>query len=277
MLQQLPELKQRSFQEACHKGASSWLAALPLKRLGYCLNKSEFRDAISLRYGWSITNIHTHCACGAKNDIDHVLVCKLGGYVTFRHNALRDAEAELLREVCRDVRTEPLLLPTCKNIHPKGTNTKDQARLDIVATGLWGTFEKTFFDVRVTHSNASSNRGKPIDQLLKQNEKEKKQKYGSRVINTEKSSFVPLVYSTAGCVAIECEKHHKRVAELISLRRKEKYADTINFITTKLRFPLLKSVLIAVRGIRGKNIQKYTPISDIPFGLIPSDKIYECR
>jgi hypothetical protein len=141
---QMPKNQQRALEQATHKGASSWLSALPLHALGYSLNKSEFRDSISLRYSWEIPDIHTHCACGAKNDIDHVMTCKKGGYVTFRHNALRDTEAELLREVCKDVRIEPPLLPTDKKCHPPSTNTQDQARLDIVATGLWGTFERIF-------------------------------------------------------------------------------------------------------------------------------------
>ena len=33
------------------KGASSWLAALPLKRYDFTLTKSEFRDGLALRYG----------------------------------------------------------------------------------------------------------------------------------------------------------------------------------------------------------------------------------
>ena len=41
----------RYFETAQEKGASSWLSALPLKRMGYTLNKQEFRDAICLRYG----------------------------------------------------------------------------------------------------------------------------------------------------------------------------------------------------------------------------------
>ena len=117
---QLPKDQQRAFEQATHKGASSWLSALPLKALGYCLNKAEFRDSICLRYNWKIKDIHNFCACGAKNDIDHVMTCKKGGYVSFRHNALRDTEAELLKEVCRDVRTEPLLLPTDEKSHPPG-------------------------------------------------------------------------------------------------------------------------------------------------------------
>ena len=178
------------------------------------------------------------------------------------------------------MRTEPLLLPTNKEDHPHGTIVDNQARLDIVATGLWGTFERTFFDVRVTHSGANSNCKMPLQQLLKRNENEKKRKYSSRVINTEKSSFVPLVYSAAGSTAEESNKHHKRVAQLIADKRKESYADIISFIRTKVRFALLKSVLMAVRGIRGRrthNINTCTPIADIPFGLIPTEQIYESR
>ena len=37
---------------ASEKGSSSWLNALPLKRYNFNLTKSEFRDGISLRYGW---------------------------------------------------------------------------------------------------------------------------------------------------------------------------------------------------------------------------------
>ncbi len=57
----------------------------------------------------------------------------------YRHNVLVEAEAELLREAkCRNVMTEPGLLPTVPELHPKGTITTDMARLDIVATGLYG-------------------------------------------------------------------------------------------------------------------------------------------
>ena len=113
-----------------------------------------------------------HCACGNKNSVDHALTCKKGGYVTFRHDILVETEAEFLREAkCRNVYTEPSLLPTCncEHLHPKGTITADGARLDIVATGLHGKNEKTFMDVRITHPNAPSNMSLPVDKLLLKN------------------------------------------------------------------------------------------------------------
>ena len=69
----------KSFASAQEKGTSSWLSALPIKALGYVLNKQEFRDAISLRYGWDISGTPKFCACGQRNSVDHTLICKKGG------------------------------------------------------------------------------------------------------------------------------------------------------------------------------------------------------
>ena len=56
-------------------------------------------------------------------------------------------------------------------------------------------------DVRITHPNAPSNMTTPVDKLLLRNEAEKKTKYGSRVTNTERASFKPPVFTTAGTTA----------------------------------------------------------------------------
>ena len=57
---------------AQEKRASSWLSALPLKRLGYTMNKQEFRDALCLQYGWKIPDMPTHCGSGAVNSVDQI-------------------------------------------------------------------------------------------------------------------------------------------------------------------------------------------------------------
>ena len=69
------EKSRRSIELACEKGAGAWLTALPLKNMGYTLNKQEFRDAICLRYGWKIPNTPSFCGCNAKNSVDHTLNC----------------------------------------------------------------------------------------------------------------------------------------------------------------------------------------------------------
>ena len=56
---------------------------------------------------------------------------------------MRDSEAQIMREVCRDVQTEPTLLPINENDYQRKVNTADNARLDISARGLWNSCEKT--------------------------------------------------------------------------------------------------------------------------------------
>ena len=66
-----------------------------------------------------------------------------------RHNALRDMNVDLQSEVCKDVVTEPSLIPV-NNEEITGTKA-DRAHPDISSRGLWSTFQRTFFDVRVMH------------------------------------------------------------------------------------------------------------------------------
>ena len=47
---QLPDVLKRHAELASEKGASSWLAVLPIEEHGFHLNKGEFRDALHLRY-----------------------------------------------------------------------------------------------------------------------------------------------------------------------------------------------------------------------------------
>ena len=82
----LPEKIQRALELANEKGASSWLTVIPVKDLDFTLNKREFRDAIRLRYDWSIPDSPSVCVCGASFSIDHAIVCKRGGFFIQRHN-----------------------------------------------------------------------------------------------------------------------------------------------------------------------------------------------
>ena len=66
--------------------------------MGFDLNKREFRDALQLRYDWSIPNKPAVCVCGDNFDTNHA-ICKKGGFITMRHNGLRDLEAELLNSL----------------------------------------------------------------------------------------------------------------------------------------------------------------------------------
>ncbi len=100
--------------------------------------------------------------------------------------------------------------------------------------------------------------------------------YNDRILQIEKGSFVPLVYTTSGGMGPQCQKTHKRIAELVAEKRNEKYTDVINHIRTRLRFSLLKSILVAVRGARGKRLKPWEEdnLCNISFNLVPYVKTY---
>ena len=99
----------------------------------------------------------------------------------------------------------------------------DGNRADVSAIGIWSAMEKTFLDVRILHPNSPTYRGKKIDKIYDEHEKEKKRKYNERILQVEKASFTPLIFSTMGGMAPECIKFHKRIAELIAHKTKEDY------------------------------------------------------
>lgn len=167
----------RALDLATEKGSSMWLTSLPLKEMGFNLNKREFRDGLSLRHDWSITDIPSTCLCGEPFTIDHAMICMRGVFVIQRNNELRDLEAELLNMVCKDVVTEPALQDVEGEQLTRGSNKAQDARLDIHARGFWEPQRSAFFDVRVCHPNAESYRDLEPQQIYRLHENEKKRKY----------------------------------------------------------------------------------------------------
>ena len=182
-----------------------------------------------------------------------------------------------MREVCRDVQTEPTLLPINENDYERKVNTADNARLDVSTRGLSNSCEKTFFDIRITHPTSQSYSEKSLAEVYQQHEKEK-DKYIQRVIDIEKSSFNPLVFTTTGGMAPECNAVNKRLAEKIAEKRGEPYASVTTYIRTKLRFTLLRSTLAEIREFRGKRSDvHFQDLADIDFTLIPRPTVIDIK
>ena len=93
-----------------------------------------------------------------------------------------------------------------------------------------------------------------LSSIYERHEQEKMKKYSSRVITVERASFTPLVYTTFGEWGPQAQRYHKRLASLIATKRNEDYHYVINHIRLKVRFNLLRSVLVAVRGNREERI-----------------------
>ena len=146
-----PKIK-RVLDLTAEKGSSVWLT-----EMGFYLNKREFRDAIKLRYDWSVDDTPSTCACEDIFTVDHTMICKCGGFVIQRHNELRDIEAEFLSTVFSNVEIEPVLQDNCGEQLNRGANKAQDARLDIHVRGFWEHQQLAFFDVRVCHPNATTN------------------------------------------------------------------------------------------------------------------------
>lgn len=148
------------------------------------------------------------------------MICKLGGFITQRHNELRDLEAEFLSMVGSDVEIEPVLQDISGEHLNRGSNKAQDARIDIHARGFWERHRSAFFDVRVCHPNAVSYRDLEPQQIYRIHENEKTHLYSERVLDIEHGTFTPLVFTTTGGKGKECLKYHSRLAQLIAIKKR---------------------------------------------------------
>ena len=251
---------------AMEKGASSWLTSLPLADYGFRLNKQQFVDAICMRYDLPIDDAPRNCACGEPYSVNHCLTCRNGGYVIMRHNTVRDTTYSLLKEVCRDVKLEPALLPVTGEQLPPGAITTDGARSDVGALGFWQPMSPALFDVKVVNPLAATNWNMKVPVMYKTHENLKKRGYNARIQQIEKGSFTPLIFSCSGGMGTEASAFIKELAEKVSFKRGEAYSQTISFIRRRYRFDLLKTCIISLRGVR-KVTKAAHEIADLDIGL----------
>ena len=252
ILELLPVSLRRVIDLAKEKGSSTWLTALPLIEHGFALHKGAFHDALALRYGWTPSEMPSICTCGSRFSVEHALSCAKGGFPSIRHNEIRNLTATLLTEVCHNVSIEPGLQPVPnETLTGASANRQDGARLDIAANGFWGgTFERTFFDVRVFDPHAPSNRHTQLSSCYRKHEQTKKRAYEQRIREVEHSSFTPLVISATGGLANEASTFYKRLASMLATKWDHPYSTTLCWLRCRLAFSLLRSAIQSIRGAR---------------------------
>ena len=110
-------------------------------------------------------------------------------------------------------------------------------------------------------SQAPTNSSKPIPMVYEAHEKEKKRLYNARVLHVERGTFTPLVFSTSGGMGKEAQKLVKRLAQRMEVSTGQRYADAVGYIRKRLRFELLKTTIIALRGDRGAKLREAHKVS----------------
>jgi len=246
----------RSIELSMETGASTWLSVLPIKEYHYNLNKQQFWDVIAMRYNWPIPGLPARCVCSEKFDVQHALYCKKGGFITLRHNEIRDITSDLLNVVCKDVESEPHLIKLNgeENTLNKSAKKNDEVRLDVSARGFWIDNQKAFFDIRVFDPYAKRYMKQSLKQCYVTNEKEKKNHYNKRILEIDQGSFTPLVFNALGGMGNESKTFISRLC--LKLATVEKSLVT-NWVRTKLSFALLRSLLTCIRGSRTNKVIKH--------------------
>ena len=97
--------------------------------------------------------------------------------------------------------------------------TSDDAIPDIKARGVWRQEQNAFFDVRLTNTNARSQKFLPVNAILKIHEKEIKEIL-CRIMNVEHGTFTQLVFSLTNGEGSKTSMFHKHVAQKIANERK---------------------------------------------------------
>ena len=193
-------------------------------------------------------------ACGQKYDTAHALNCKKGGFVTIRHNNIRDYETNSLAKIHTDVETEPSLQAIEGEIVSGVPG--DNARLDVGARDVWRYGQNAFFDVRVTNTNSASKHIVKTGKVLLKHEKEKKREYNRRIMNIEHGTFTLLIFSVSSVLGKEYSMFHKHMAEKTAKKFNESYEKVITVIRCKLSFIILRSALLCIRGSRSNSVLK---------------------
>ena len=122
-----------------------------------------------------------------------------------------------------------------------------------------------FFDMRICNPKSPAYQGMTMPQLYTlHDEKEKKNQYKNRLLQSEKRSLY---------LQLQAKHFIRRSAVLIATKTNEDYSQVMCNIRTRLSMDIMRSVLVAVRGVRGKAWT--TPISNVSFNLKPVEKSYE--
>ena len=114
---------------------------------------------------------------------------------------------------------------------------------------------------------AQSNWNKSIPAMYTSHQNEKKTEYDPRAREVEKVTLTAAVMSTSGGMGKEMDMLVRQIATKLSVKRGERYSDTVGFVRRRIRFDLIRTCVIALRG--HKKTTAPDSIRDLDFNLRP--------
>uniref|UniRef100_A0A146KS76 Uncharacterized protein n=1 Tax=Lygus hesperus TaxID=30085 RepID=A0A146KS76_LYGHE len=226
--------RQRIIRRILDGNASQWLSVLPIAADNLDLSCSQFRDALTMRYGYEPSGLPTFCdGCGELMGLTHALNCKKGGLVKWGHDYVRDECAMLANLAWGGVTTEPVLRDAAGG--------QPALIADIQANGVWESGRVAFFDNRIINADAPSYCTREWSAVSHQAAREKHRKY-DQAAEDVRSSFTPLIASCEGVLRKEFEAFLKRVAGKLTDKWETPLSQTTSFIKVKVQFAVLRAV-----------------------------------
>jgi len=235
---------------------SAWLTATPDRLNGTELSEEEFRDSLRLRYGLRPNNLPQQCdGCSARFSVAHALSCKRGGLIGARHNEVAAEWHQLCAQALTpaQVSDEPLIHTGQNPATGEGANRRTtvhaEERGDVAVRNFWKRGTTAIFDIRITDTEAPSQRGQDPAKVLEKHEKDKKDKYLQACLDRRRQ-FTPLVFSVDGMRGKEAEAAGKRLASLLAAKWKRPYSDVCAFVRSRLAMALVRATSLCIRGAR---------------------------
>ena len=122
---------------------------------------------VSIKYGWRLKQIPSHCVYGNTFYLQYTLQYPKGEFVTLHHNNIRKTTANLLtvkNEVCS--RWVVKRLPRRLQIN--------WIKLELMSVDFWLKGQVAFFDIRIFNPTAKQYVNHELPKSYKVNEKAKK-------------------------------------------------------------------------------------------------------
>ena len=88
-------------------------------------------------FKYSLSRLPPKCVCGTRSDVQHVLSCKKGGFITLRHDHIRNVTTELLKSSDQGCENwASTAVSNWWNLWTTNSKRTCDARLDISAKGV---------------------------------------------------------------------------------------------------------------------------------------------
>ena len=167
------------------------------------------------------------------------------------------------------VSDEPLI-HTSQDVHAAGATRTEastpELRGNIAVHGFWTGGTTAIFDVRVTNTDAPSNRNTAPEKVLQRHEKEKKDKYGALCI-ARRRTFTPLVFSVDGMQGVETTAASRRLASSLASKWKRSYSEACGFVRSRLSIAPVRSASRCLWADRNPMRRTPSPMWDSGTGL----------